>query len=137
MTPDDQYHCNVVFLALTIWREARGETFDAKLAIGYVVCKRVMVGGWWGTTIMGVIAKKEQFSSMSHAGDPNLVEWPSPTDYTWTDSLNAAKQAIAKSAANPAPNADSYYSIDIPEPTWASKSQFVAQIDHLKFYRTV
>ena len=137
MTPDDQYNCNVVFLALMVWREARGESFDAKLAVAYVACARAIKGGWWGGTIMAVLFKKDQFSSMTYPGDPNLVQWPQPTDYTWNDSLNAAKQAIAKSVVNPAPNADSYFSVDIPEPSWAQKATFVAQIDHFKFYRTV
>jgi spore germination cell wall hydrolase CwlJ-like protein len=137
MSPDDQYWVNVVFLALAVWREASNQTFEAKLAVAFVVCARAIKGGWWGATIMGVIAKKEQFSSMTHIGDPNLVRWPQPTDYAWTDSINAAKQAIAKSAANPAPNADSYLDTSIPLPTWAEKATFIAQIDQLKFFRTV
>ena len=85
--------------------------------------------------VTSVIFKREQFSSMTNAGDPNLVEWPADTDTSWNDSINAAKAAIAKSAPNPAPNADHYYSGQIV-PNWAATATFIAEIGAFKFFRT-
>ena len=137
MNPQDSYQWNVFALALCIWREARGESFEAKLAVGYVVITRANLSRWWGgPSITSVIFHKEQFSSLTHAGDPNLTQWPSDTDTTWGDSINAAKQAIAKSAVNPAPDADSYVSGTV-EPEWIASATFIAKIGAFRFYRTV
>ena len=137
MTPTDAYNWNVFALALCVWREARGEQFPAKLAVAYVVCTRAAKPRWWGETITSVIFHEAQFSSMTHTGDPNLVEWPKDADYSWTDSISAAKQAINKSVPNPTPDADSYYDTSIGAPPWATDAGFIGELGKLRFYRTV
>ncbi len=42
-------------LALLVWREARGETFEAQLAVAHSVMDRVKHPGWWGTDLLSVI----------------------------------------------------------------------------------
>lgn len=135
MNPDTQYSLNMTFLALCVWREARGEIYTAKLAVAYVALTRVAKGGWWGDSLMSVLFKPEQFSSLTHAGDPNLIQWPKPYDPFWEDSVQASVAAISKTVPNPAPEADSYFSGTV-EPYWAAKSTFIASVGAFKFFKT-
>jgi N-acetylmuramoyl-L-alanine amidase len=137
LNPTDSYQWNVFALALMVWKEARSEDFQAKLAVAYVAVTRAANARWWGgPSITSVIFKKEQFSSLTNAGDPNLIQWPADTDSSWNDSINAAKAAIAKSSTNPAPNADSYVS-GTAEPDWIPKATLVATIGAFRFYQTI
>lgn len=63
----------VALLALTMWREARGEGLDGMAAVGLVVQNRVRV---WGPSWDKVLVGKNQFSSMTVPGDSQLVVWP-------------------------------------------------------------
>lgn len=134
MSPDASYWQNVIFLALTTWREARGESYTAKLAVAFSILNRVSHPAWWGNDVMSVCFKRLQYSSMTNKGDPNLVAWPSSTDQSWTDSMQASIAAISGSVKNPAPGADSYFDTSISPPDWATPEMFVIQIGALRFY---
>lgn len=137
MSPDNQYSVNMTLLALCIWREARGESYVAKLAVAFSVLTRVKRGGWWGNSIQSVIAKPLQYSSMTHAGDPNLIKYPLEGDPSWNDSVQAATATISGSVPNPAPEADSYIDGSIASPLWADKAKLVASIGAFRFFQTV
>lgn len=124
------------FLALTIWREASNQPRAAKLAVGYCIKTRVAHPKWWGSDVMSVVFKKWQFSSMTAAGDPNLVRWPSRIDPSWIESLAVADTVLTADlfAANPVPGADSYYDSSIAPPAWTMGARFVGEIGALKFY---
>lgn len=134
MTPDAAYWSNVVFLALTIWREARGESYTCKLAVAFSIMDRVHKPCWWGNDLMSVVFKRFQFSSMTNAGDPNLVAWPQAADPAWNDAILTAIAAISGTPTNPAPQADSYFDISIAPPNWAKPEMFVIAIGRLRFY---
>lgn len=136
MNPDSQYSVNMTFLALCVWRESRGEIYTAKLAVAYSVLTRVAKGGWFGDSLMSVLFKPEQYTSLTHEGDPNLVKYPKQDDPFWADSVQAAVAAISKTVPNPAPDADSYFSGTV-EPDWATKATFIASVGAFKFYWTV
>jgi spore germination cell wall hydrolase CwlJ-like protein len=123
-------------LALLVWREARGELHQAKVAVVFSVLNRVKSPKWWGTTLGAVIAKKWQYSSMAAPGDPNLIAYPLPNDLSFQDSLYAVNKALIAAEKNPVPGADSYYDLSIPPPKWAKPEQFVAQIGAFRFFNT-
>lgn len=125
-----------VMLSLLVWREARGETRAAKIAVAFSVLNRVDSPKWWGTSIGAVIAKKWQYSSMAAPGDPNLIQYPLPHDLSFQDSMSAVNAAIAVGAINTVPGADSYYDLSIPPPKWAKPEQFVKQVGAFRFYNT-
>jgi spore germination cell wall hydrolase CwlJ-like protein len=132
------------FLALVLWREARGETPDVRAAIAYVVLTRSNKPSWWGRSVLGVIFKRLQFSSLTAPGDPQLVTWPSPppdgnsADWqAWTDCLTTSAAVLAGSIPNPTPGADSYYDISIRAPAWATTGTFIGQLGNVRFYETV
>ena len=124
---------DLVFLALTVWREARGASYMCKLAVAYSILDRVEKPSWWGSDIMTVVFKKWQYSSLTNPKDPQLTTWP-PNDKVWEDCLNAVNDAINKTIPNPIPHADSYYDTSIPRPKWAVSEAYVGSIGRLNFY---
>jgi len=82
-----------VLLALCVWREARGESVDAKAAVATSIRNRVLKPAWWGVGWVGVLTKKWQYTSMTGDGDPNLQKWPQETDTSWVASLAIAYAA--------------------------------------------
>lgn len=125
-----------VMLALLVWREARGELHQAKVAVCYSVMNRVKSPKWWGTTLGAVIAKKWQYSSMTAPGDPNLIQYPLPQDLSFQDSLLAVNAVMMDKEKNPVEGADSYYDVSIPPPKWAKPEQFVKQVGAFRFFNT-
>lgn len=129
-----QAQADLAFLALTVWREARGESFPCQLGVAHAVLNRVARPKWWGNDIMSVIFKKWQFSSLTDPHDPQLTTWPRSDALPWQQCLKAAATALDGSIVNPVPGADSYFDVSIPAPVWAVPQAFVAQIGRIKFY---
>src|SRR6185295_16250998 len=66
----------ITLLALTIYREARGEPHEAQIAVAHTVKNRISKPGWWGTDIVSVLTKKWQYSSLTDPNDTQLTTWP-------------------------------------------------------------
>lgn len=126
----------LAILALTVWREAQGETRAAKIAVAFSVLNRVDSPKWWGTSIGAVVAKKWQYSSMAAPGDPNLIKYPLPHDLSFQDSMSAVNAAIAVGAINTVPGADSYWDASIARPKWATDANFVCKVGAFSFHNT-
>lgn len=71
----------IMLLAIVLWREARGEGRDGMVAVACVIRNR-MRAGWYGRSLHRNITAKNQFTSISVAGDPNLRAWPTEDDPT-------------------------------------------------------
>jgi len=108
---DRQQMADRVFLALMIWREARGESPDGKQAVAHVALTRSLRPGWWGRALMGVLFKKWQFSSLTDPNDRQLTTWPKSTDQPWIDSLDIASNVLDEKLPNPPPGAN-IFSLD-------------------------
>lgn len=124
---------DIVFLALVIWREARGESQDAQIAVAHTILNRVRRPSWWGRSVMEVLFKKWQYSSMTDPKDPQLTTWPKD-DTVWRQCLFVAQEAMEGRFSNPVPGADSYHDISIAAPKWATDEMFVRQIGKLRFF---
>lgn len=125
---------DIVFLALTIWRESRGERWLAKVAVAHSILNRVARPSWWGKDIMSVVFKRLQYSSLTHKQDPQLTTWPRGDDPSWKESLEVASGVIDGIISNPFPGADSYHDISIPPPDWATINTFCGYIGRLRFH---
>lgn len=128
-----------VFLALTIWREARGSSVEAQIAVGYSIMNRVERPSWWGKSLDEVIGKKWQYSSMAAPNDPQLLLWPRWTSSAWLTALAVARAVIAKTEPNDVQGADSYHDSSIPTPKTMATGTFVKEIvsphgNSLKFW---
>ena len=122
-----------VFLALAVWREARGEPIACQYAVANSVVNRVHRPSWWGKSVMEVLFKKWQFSSLTNPNDKQLATWPKDDD-SWKQCLQVASDAIYGTAPDPAPHADSFFDDSIPPPKWAKANMFVGKIGHMSFY---
>jgi cell wall hydrolase len=132
---EKQKAADLAFLALTIWREARGETDEVRTAVAYSILTRVQRPCWWGNDIMSVVFKKWQYSSMTNPHDAQLVAWPVTGSASWIGCLEIADRVSGGTIPNPAAGADSYYDISRPAPAWATPDSFVKAIGKLRFYR--
>lgn len=124
----------MAFLALCLWREARGESHEGKVAVGYSILNR-KAAPQWGNTIMGVLFQRLQYSSLTYASDPQLILWPKDEDPSWQQSMQVAVDVLERRVPNPIDGADSYHDTSIKPPTWATRDKFVKQIGRLMFYR--
>jgi len=127
---------DIVFMALVLWREARGESNEGKIAVAHCIMNRVYHPKWWGKCVTDVLFKKWQFSSITDPHDKQLTAWPLSTSAVWQTCLSIAKRVINDELPNPVPGADSYFDISILSPDWATSKTFVKQIGRLKFYNT-
>ncbi len=103
-------------LALCLWREARGQSIEAKRAIACVICNRVS-DKRWPDTLPGVILQPWQFSSFN-AGDPNAVKFPSPAHPVEWKAFEECVRVACEPAADVVGGADHYHSL--PEKLWPS-----------------
>lgn len=130
-----QKAADLIFLALTVWREARGQKRDCQLAVAYSILNRVEHPKWWGKDICSVVFARLQYSSMTYKGDVQLTTWPvNSQDPSWLSCLSASQAAINKTEPNPVPGADSYYDLSIPPPNWAEPKMFVARLGRIRFF---
>lgn len=125
---------DLVFLALVTWREARGESLACRAAVACSIMNRVKRPAWWGNSIMSVVTKKWQYSSMTDPKDRQLVTWPAENDSSWVECLELCDDILSGKVSHPAPGADSYYDISIPAPYWAKEKNFVGQIGKIRFF---
>lgn len=132
LTPWDMYER--VLLALTIWREARGESREAKIAVGCSVRNRVHNPKWWGTDYISCLVKKWQYSSLTDPKDRQLTTWPKADDDIFEECLDIADSVITGKLYSTMPGADSYYDTSIPPPAWATEDKKVGIIGRLVFY---
>ncbi len=126
-------------LSLVVWREARGASVAAKVAVAHSVLNRVDRPSWWGRTLSQVIGKKWQYSSITAPNDPQLGKFPEPEDPSFLESLAVARAALAGTELNPFPGADSYYDSSIAAPKWVGIARFCGEIksphgNALRFY---
>ena len=134
MDPTLRFAQDVVFLALTAWREARNEPHLGKVAVVHSIMNRVRRPSWWGDNVLAVVTKKWQYSSMTDPKDPQLVKWPLESDARWQECLEVARGVLDGTITNPVPGADGYYADSIPPPRWADPKKLVAKIGHHSFY---
>lgn len=137
MTTEQQRLTNVFYLGFVLWREARAEPHDGKVALVFSILNRVERPKWWGNDVVSVITKPWQYSSMTDPHDPQLTKYPT-NDPAWWECLQVAMDVYdRKISQNPVPGADSYYAVSMPAPPpWAAKARFVAQVGNHRFYDT-
>lgn len=137
MTPWNHYE--IALLALTIYREARGEPLDAQIAVAHTVKNRIDNPGWWGNDWISVLTKKWQYSSLTDPNDKQLTTWPKADDHIFELCLNTAEMVIRGDYNSPLKGIDSYYDDSLQgdaRPKWAKTNpeRFVGKIGRLNFY---
>lgn len=130
---------DLYILALCIWREARGESLDAKQGVGSVILNRVKHPGWWGNNVLSVITSRYQFSSFN-LNDANEDKWPLNDDVSWLDSFSVASKLLSGSLIDNTGGCTLYYdkSLDMKPPAWALAPTTVKGpvIGSLRFFKS-
>lgn len=128
------------YLAFVLWREARAEPREGKIAVVHSILNRVTRPKWWGNDVPSVCIKPWQYSSMTDPKDPQLTRYPN--DAAWWECLQITLDVLNGKLPNPVPTADSYYAISMDKagnpPAWAKAPsvRFVRQVGNHKFYDT-
>ena len=137
---DWQYnYYEIALLALVLYREARGESLDARLAVAHTVMNRVARPSWWGGDVVDVITKKWQYSSLTDPNDRQLTVWPRKKDVAFRECLEIASSVLRGAYQPPLPGIDSYFDDSLQgeaRPKWAKQypERFVGKIGRLNFY---
>ena len=132
MTQDQE-----LFMAKTMYGEARGESLAGKQAVGNVIMNRVDAGSWYGASIKDVVLKPYQFSCWN-SNDPNrkIIDNVSIQTLESTMCLPLARQIIAGDLPDITGGATHYHAKSII-PSWASKMKRTAIIGNHIFYKEV
>ncbi len=134
MNPISQNY-GLFLAALCIWREARGESREAKVGVAQVIFARV-ADPRWPNTPGEVVLQKLQFSSFNKT-DPNSWKFPTPADSAWLESCDVV-QATRPILGLPEAKewANHYHSLpEGQEPSWADPTKLTATIGAFRFYR--
>lgn len=126
---------NLFMLALAIYREARGETAAAKVAVGWVIRNRSEHPSWYGKDYFSVITKPAQFSSFN-LGEKNSTVFGAPADPAWHGSIQAAIDVLQSNAPDPTGGATFYFdkSLDSNPPAWSKEYAHTADVGNFHFY---
>ena len=123
-----------VLLALALYREARGCSDDAKLAVAWAIRNRSQdPRDRWPKTISGVILQRWQFSSFNP--DSTDAVFPVPPDAAW-DSCCSIVDGL-EASTDPTAGAQFYHSIPYGQviPRWAQEYPLTTTIGPFRFYR--
>lgn len=143
MTPDPRMapylDDSTLLLALCVYREARGECYDAKLGVANVVRNRVRLSPAEGfkRTVRENVLKPYAFSSFND-DDPNRNVYPlhiaDTSNRAWQDCLRAAKSLDPDNTGG----AVFYFSSPLvdPPPAWG-KVKATVRLGDLSFFKMV
>lgn len=116
----------LIYLAKTIYGEARSEGFEGMKLIAWVIRNRVEHPSW-GSTYASVVTQRAQFSAWLK-DDPNYDRMADPLagtdkdDQAWYDALRAADEVMDASPMDcPLPGVYHYVDIRLKDnlPSWA------------------
>jgi spore germination cell wall hydrolase CwlJ-like protein len=112
-----------------------------RIAVASVIMNRVKRGGWFGSSIQGVILKPKQFSCFN-TGDPNRLklmaiasEWAKnyQRDKALRECMFVAEGVISGDLKSNVFDATHYKTINC-QAAWAAKMKQVAVIGQHEFY---
>jgi hypothetical protein len=90
-----------------------------------------------GTDVYTEAVRRLQFSSMTAAGDPNLILFPTDNDPQWQEALTLASQASRGSLDDITGGATSYYALSMTTPPyWAASMTKTVEIEGQVFFKS-
>lgn len=137
---------DIDIMARTIWGEARGEAFDGRVAVAWVIINRTRIGRY-GDAPSEVCLRPKQFSCWNE-GDPNRDKMLkiTPEDAVFAECLGIAALIYAaskgRSGALPTILKDAtlrstHYCVAELTPYWALGKNPVCTIGRHKFFNDI
>ena len=135
----------VNLISLCIWREARNQNLAAKYGVGCVIRNRRKLQPKYGEDWLGVITRKNQFSSFNE-NDPNSKLWPHDEDQgwlqntadgrAWVESYSCALSILEEESIDITEGAVLYFSppLVVPPTKWG-KVAHTSTLDQLHFFK--
>jgi len=133
-----------LYLALTMWGEARSHGETGMRAVGHVIVNRAIVGAnmWGGSEIRNVATHPYQFSCWNQ-NDPNRERMlnvhrlvpQSPDGQAWKLAQAIAVQILTGNSNDPTHGATMYHTTEV-QPSWSRSSRHrqVANVANHVFY---
>jgi len=127
--------------ALCVWREARGQSIEARRGVWWVLMNRVGMP-IFKPNLTAVILQRNQFSSFNRH-DPNAVKFPIESQaadwQAWQEILDIAESpgvdstggAVYYESFPPGPALDAIRARD----PWFAAANMTVQIDAVRFYK--
>ena len=120
---------NILWLALCIYFEGRGEPWEGQLAIGHVIMNRVERRD---ASIKDIVRAPWQFSWLNPGATRPLLD-----DFTALEGcLNAAVECLAERLdGKDFFGADHYFGDYITPPEWSTRVKFIKQVGQHLFFK--
>ena len=124
-----------LYLAKTLWGEARGEGTKGMQAVANVVINRVQKGGWYGASVKDVVLKPYQFSCWNTT-DVNRAQLDNLTidDLKKSGAWDISEKAINNELPDITDGAINYHAKSV-NPSWAKSMTKTVQIGNHIFYK--
>ncbi|MBU4369802.1 cell wall hydrolase [Patescibacteria group bacterium] len=131
-----------ILLARLIFGEAKNQSEDAKIGIGFTVVNRVKKQRPnWGFSIKEVILKENQYDALWNPITSGGVQDPLNnadilTQKAWKESYNIARGILDESLEDPSSGATNFHSYKERKgfPDWAADKNFKIKIGNTYFY---
>ena len=120
---------------MTVWQEARGESFEGKICVGEVIWERVRTRYMCDGTIEGACLRPYQFSGWNTADSNRLPSFRlDGADELTVECMDAWEKSESSGIV---PEAVHYLNRDIVKviPPWASADKFIKKVGSHSFYR--
>ena len=120
----------ILYLALNVYHEARGEPVEGQIAVAQVTMNRVESCAF-PNTVKEVVLQDWQFSWT----EDQLADFPTDNK-SWEEAYDVASRVIGGVAyITEVGNADHYFNPYKVLPSWANKMKYKAKIGDHAFYK--
>lgn len=133
---------NVFMAALTVWREARGETSDGWRGVAHVINNRATalatkfdLKNLPETYYYRICTAPWQFSSVTAKDDPQLGLFPDEDNHVFKQMVALIENITLGTDEDITNGATHYFNPDVVLPGWASKMTKIVSIGHHDFYK--
>jgi len=136
-TNDFSTDSDEVLLARMIFGEARGESYQGRIAVAYSAVNRLQNPGRFGGNLRQVLLRRAQYSCFN-LGDPNRTRLMNPMRYdasNFRECLGVARNVLGRRVADPTNGANHYFNPNTANPSWANRMTRTARIGNHDFYR--
>ena len=125
----------LVLLPITVWGEARGQSYEAKVCVAHVIINR---SNKWKRPLKSVMLQKWQFSIFNE-NDPNREKLLKAAtlngEKVWRDCVSATWEALVSRSYDPTKGATHYYT-GRHRPSWAKKMKKTLDVGPFHFFRS-